>query len=128
MNDVAAYGALIISLLTIAGSAAKWLLERRRRNRDGDVDNVDRLLERIQRMEAQQALEYTARQKLQADLWSAQGRIYQLELAQKRDARLITLALEYIELLSDQVVEAGGKPPAKPPELIEWLNRSHKGD
>lgn len=134
VDSIAAYGALIISFLTIAGGAARWILERRRRNRSEDVDDIDKLLERIDKLskrqeelEQERASDYQDRQKLRSDLWTANGRIYQLELAQALNVRIITVALEYIDVLSGQVVELGGKPRNKPPEIEQWLeSQNHK--
>lgn len=141
VDSIAAYGALIISFLTIAGGAARWILERRRRARSEDIDDIDKLLERIDKLSkridelvAERARDYQERQKLRNDLWAANGRIYQLEQAQKAEAhereglkRLFTIALEYINVLSKQVVELGGEPRNKPPEIDEWLDsQNHK--
>lgn len=133
MNDMAAIGALIISVLTIVGSAARYLLEKRRRDRGENIDDVDKLLERIDKMghrveelETARAAEFDERRKLRAELWAANGRIYQLEQAQGSMLRVITVALEYIGVLSAQVVELGGKPQPKPPEIENWLSKNHK--
>lgn len=134
-NDVDSAGiiALIISLLTMAGGAARYLLERRRRNQAQDIDGIDKLLERIDRMgqriaglEKERAEEFKEREALRNELWTANGRIYQLEQAQNGMLRIITVALEYIDVLSAQVVEAGGKPQPKPPEITNWLHNNHK--
>lgn len=133
VDSIAAYGGLIISFLVMIGGGARWYLERRRRNRAQDIDDIDKLLERIDKMgvrieqsEAALAKEFEERRKLRSDLWAANGRILQLEQAQNGMLRIITVALEYIDVLSGQVVEAGGKPAARPPEITNWLSKNHK--
>lgn len=144
VDNIVAIGALLISLLTMVGGGFAYLSERKRRlalqkleqaRADGqDITNLTTLSQRITDLEDERQKDYDERRKLRDDLWAAQGRIYSLEQQQEKDEvereglkRLLTVAIEYIDVVCDQLVSMGGKPPARPPEITAWLN-NHEGD
>lgn len=125
-DNLASLGALLISILTMIGGGWAYLSDRRRRKAQAEgeeISNVLRLSERVATLEEERATDYEERRKLQRELWNAGGRIYLLEKQQREDGLLLTVAIEYISVLSKQLIDAGGKPPPLPTEIDEWLKK-----
>lgn len=70
---------------------------------------------------------------LERDNRQSKERIYSLERQQRADEeeraglkRLLATAIGYIDVVCDMLVEMGGTPPDRPPEIERWLQDNHK--